>query len=236
MPFAVELAGPLIAERRHGGTPWHAHHIAERYGLLAIITLGEGVIGTVAAMSAFVNDPGPGWTSEAIVLLSAGTALTFGMWWVYFAMPWADLLTYHRERSFFWGYGHILVFGCIAAMGAGLHAVQYFIEHHSKLTATETLLTVVVPTALFILMIYLMYSVSMRAFDSFHLVLLAITGVVLAASVALVASGRAVTTGLVLVALAPVVTVVGYETIGHRHGRQHLDRLRATSDRTTTPH
>ncbi len=35
-------AGPLLAERRKVETPWHAHHIAERYGLLTIITLGEG--------------------------------------------------------------------------------------------------------------------------------------------------------------------------------------------------
>ena len=37
-----------------GGTPWHAHHIAERYGLLAIIALGEGVVGTVASLAAVV--------------------------------------------------------------------------------------------------------------------------------------------------------------------------------------
>ena len=30
----VELAGPLLAERKDGGTPWHPHHIAERYSLL----------------------------------------------------------------------------------------------------------------------------------------------------------------------------------------------------------
>lgn len=37
----TEMSGPLVAERRMGGTPWHAHHIAERYGLLAIIALGR---------------------------------------------------------------------------------------------------------------------------------------------------------------------------------------------------
>ena len=28
---AFEMFGPWLAERRMGGTPWHAHHIAERY-------------------------------------------------------------------------------------------------------------------------------------------------------------------------------------------------------------
>ena len=37
----VEFAGPWIAETRKGGTPWHPHHIAERYGLLVIIALGD---------------------------------------------------------------------------------------------------------------------------------------------------------------------------------------------------
>jgi low temperature requirement protein LtrA len=41
----IEVAGPVIAERRKGGTPWHAHHIAERYGLLTIITPLVPVIG-----------------------------------------------------------------------------------------------------------------------------------------------------------------------------------------------
>src|SRR5687768_2076477 len=36
--IGIELLGPVIAETRKGGTPWHAGHIAERYGLLVIIT------------------------------------------------------------------------------------------------------------------------------------------------------------------------------------------------------
>ncbi len=47
----VEFAGPWIAETRKGGTPWHAHHIVERYGLLVIIALGEGLLGTIASLS-----------------------------------------------------------------------------------------------------------------------------------------------------------------------------------------
>jgi low temperature requirement protein LtrA len=59
----VELAGPVIAERRDGGTPWHAHHIAERHGLFAIIALGEGVVGTLATLSAVVEEQG--WTMDS---------------------------------------------------------------------------------------------------------------------------------------------------------------------------
>jgi len=127
--IVVELAGPVVAEFRFGGTPWHPHHVAERYGLLVIITLGEVLIGTVAAISPFVNDPEQGWTTDAIALLVAGVVLIFGMWWLYFAKPWAEILHHHRERAFFWGYGHMLVFGAIVATGSGLHAVQYRVQY-----------------------------------------------------------------------------------------------------------
>src|SRR5262249_20044491 len=59
----TELAGPVLAERKDGGTPWHAHHIAERHSLFAIIALGEGVVGTVAALSAVIEQQG--WTMDA---------------------------------------------------------------------------------------------------------------------------------------------------------------------------
>src|SRR5690348_11578462 len=66
----VEMMGPVIAERRDGGTPWHPHHIAERYSLFAIIALGEGVVGTVATLSAVVEEHG--WTLDAALVCIAG--------------------------------------------------------------------------------------------------------------------------------------------------------------------
>src|SRR6478672_12073578 len=64
--IGVETLGPVLAEKRKGGTPWHAHHIAERYGLLAIIALGEGVVGTVASLSAVVQ--AQGWSLDAALV------------------------------------------------------------------------------------------------------------------------------------------------------------------------
>ena len=132
----VEFLGPWIAEKFMGGTPWHPHHIAERYSLLVIIALGEGVVGTVASLSAVVAEQG--WTVDAALVAIAGIGLTFGMWWVYFMVPAAPLLHAHRERSFTFGYGHIPIFGSIVATGAGLHVAAYYIEHHSKLGSVET--------------------------------------------------------------------------------------------------
>jgi low temperature requirement protein LtrA len=223
--IAIELAGPVIAERGKGGTPWHAHHIAERYGLLAIIALGEGVIGTVAFLGAAVEEQG--WNLDAGLVAVAGIGLTFGMWWVYFMVPSGHLLHAHRERTFAWGYGHLFIYGAIAATGAGLHVAAYYITHEAHIGSTATVLTVAVPVALFLLAVYALYTWLVRAFDPFHLSLLAGTAAVLVLAVVLATAGLAMAWCLVVLMLAPWVTVVGYETVGHRHLAAALERVDA---------
>jgi low temperature requirement protein LtrA len=212
---AVELMGPWVAETRNGGTPWHAHHIAERYGLLAIIALGMGVLGTVASLSAVVG--AQGWTMDAVLVAVAGTGLTFGMWWVYFVVPTSEHLRVHRERPFAYGYLHIVVFGSIVATGAGLHAAAYSIENHTKLGSVATVLSVAIPVAVYIVSVYLLYTLLVRKWDAFRGLLLAITAVVLMGAALLAAGGVSMAACLLLVMLAPVVTVVGFELLGHRH-------------------
>jgi low temperature requirement protein LtrA len=141
--LAVELMGPYLAERE-AATPWHAHHIAERYGLLVIITLGEVILGTVAALNAVVHGEA-GWTVDAALLAVAGVGLTFGCWWVYFAVPWAEPLERHRERAFPFGYGHLVIFGSLAAMGAGLHVGAYTLESKAEIRTIGTVLSVAIP-------------------------------------------------------------------------------------------
>ncbi|KQW47729.1 hypothetical protein ASC77_14970 [Nocardioides sp. Root1257] len=219
----IEAIGPLVAEKVLVGTPWHPHHIAERYGLLVIIALGEGLIGTVATLSAIIDEKG--WTVDVAVLGIAGVGVTFGMWWTYFVLPSGDLLHAHRERSFAWGYGHIAVFGALVAVGAGLHAAAYRLQEHSKLDDTETVLAFAVPLAVYVGLLLVLYALLTRTFDPFHVVLFLISTVVLAAGVVLVASGASLTWSLLVVALTPWVTVVGYETVGHRHNEEVLAGL-----------
>jgi low temperature requirement protein LtrA len=219
----VELAGPVIAETRKGGTPWHAHHIAERYGLLVIIALGEGLLGTMAAIGAVIGSFG--WSASVVVLGLVGTAMTFGMWWVYFILPGAEILHAHRQRSFGWGYWHIVLFGATVAVGAGLHAAAYYIEHHSVLDTIATALTVAIPLVVYLASIFGVYVQLTRTFDPFHLLLLAGSALLVGASVAMAAAGAPLTWCLAVLALAPWVTVLGYETIGHRHRTRVLASL-----------
>lgn len=212
---AVEMAGPMLAERKDGGTPWHAHHMAERYSLFAIIALGEGVVGTVAALSAVIE--AQGWTMDVALACLAGTGLTFGMWWVYSMLPSAPILHRHRDRSFVWGYGQIGIIAAIVATGAGLHVAAYFIEHEAKIGPLATVLTVAVPLGVFLAGIYALYAYLVRRFDPFHIWLLLATAAVLAAGIAAAAAGVDMALCLIILMLAPVVTVIGYEALGHRH-------------------
>jgi low temperature requirement protein LtrA len=221
--FALELAGPLVADRK-ARTPWHPHHIAERYGLVVIITLGEVILGTVAALNVLVHGEA-GWTVDAALLAVAGVGLTFGCWWMYFSVPWAAPLARDRSGGFIFGYGHLAIFAPLAAMGAGLHVAAFDLGGESEISATATVLSVVIPFTVFALVFYGLYSALFRAGDPFHLWLLAGTLLLLAASVVLATTGVGVPVCLLVVALAPVVTIVGYETLGHQHMADTLQRL-----------
>jgi low temperature requirement protein LtrA len=223
----VEFTGPWIAETRKGGTPWHAHHIAERYGLLVIIALGEGVIGTIASLTALVGPEGVGWSLDAGLVAIAGTALTFGMWWIYFTVPSAQILHVHRRLSFRWGYGHIPLISAVVATGAGLHIAAYYLEEESELDAAATVLCVVIPVAVYILGVFAIYTALARTVDRFHLVLLAGSGVFLAAPLVMASAGAAMAWCLIVLALSPWVSVVGYELRGHAHNARVLAALTA---------
>jgi low temperature requirement protein LtrA len=226
--IGIEMLGPFLAERRYGGTPWHAHHIAERYGLLVIITLGEGIIGTVASINAVVHGS-TGWSLEAGVVAFAGVGLIFATWWTYFAIPWADVLAVHRERSFVWGYGHIVVFASLAAIGGGLHVAASYLDRETTIGLTGTVLATAIPVAIYVFTLYGLYSVFMREADPFHLSLVAGTAVVLVVSVALATLGVNISVCLAVLMFAPVVTVLGYETLGYRHVEEALARMRPTT-------
>lgn len=229
---AFEMSGPLLAERRMGGTPWHPHHIAERYSLLTIIALGEGVVGTVASLSAVVSSQG--WSVAAVLVAVAGTGLTFGMWWIYFSVPQSRLLKGRRDLSFRFGYLHLVVFGAIVATGAGLHAAAYYVEHHSKLDAMATVLSVAIPVAIYIAAVYVLYSWLLGTLDVFHLFLIVLTGAVLIAAVVLAGRGMSMANALLIVMLAPAVSVIGYEVLGYRHAEEAI-AARLEGDRSGKP-
>jgi low temperature requirement protein LtrA len=221
--FIVELGGPIVAEVKLGGTPWNASHIAERYGLLTIIALGEVLFGTVTSVTALVQEQG--WSVEAVLVVVAGVGLTFGLWWSYFIVPSGEILAHYRRRAVIWSYSHILLFAAIAATGAGLHVVAYVIEGVAKIDATAAVLSVAIPVLIFSAVLFSLYTYLIHEGDPFHVVLFGGTVVMLVLAVVLVSAGCALGVGLILVTLSPVVVVVGYELLGHRHQAAALARV-----------
>ncbi len=230
----VELAGPGIAECAQP-TPWHAHHIAERYSLLTIIALGEGIVGTTAALSAVIEH---GWTWQVALVGLAGTGLVFGMWWCYFTLPSAEILhRFRNAKAFAWGYGHLLIFASVAATGAGLHVVADYLEEAAagtggvgegsahQISPTGAVLAVVLPVAVYTVALYVIYTWLVGEFDRFHTWLVCGTAIFLVLPVMLAIGGLAVPVCLLVLMLAPVVTIVGYETIGHAHQTDVIARL-----------
>ncbi|MGB4136640.1 MAG: low temperature requirement protein A [Microbacterium sp.] len=221
-----EMAIPVIAERVGDGTPWHPHHIADRYGGMIIIALGEVVLGTILAISAVVEEHG--WSLEAGVIAFGGTALAFALWWVYFTMPSGEVLAHHRERGFLWGYGHMVLFAAVAASGAGLHVCASSIQGEATIGPLAAMLTLVIPVGVFIVALFVLYALLMRQVDPLHFGLFAGSALALFAAVGAVGAGASLSVGIVLTVLSPLIVIVGYETVGHRHQADALARACAT--------
>jgi len=227
--FATEFVGPVLLERSAEGTPWHPEHIAERYGLLAIISLGEGIFGTVAAVSSLVQ--AVGWSLEAAIVVLTGVMLTFGLWWSYFITPSGIVLRRHRGRVHAWNYSHIPLYASIVATGAGLHVAAYVLEGNASASIADAVLAVAVPILLFTVTLIAMYTLLLRTFDPFHVLLAVVATVVLAIGVGTSFAGAPLGISLILVALSPAVIVVGFETIGHRHQADALAVTLITQER-----
>jgi low temperature requirement protein LtrA len=152
--FAVlELLVPVWAERA-ATTPWNAHHIAERYGLLTLIVLGESIAAaTVAVKTALASGEA---LSDLIPLIVGGLLIVYSLWWFYFDRPVHDLLTSFR-KAITWGYGHYLVFASAGAVGAGLAVAVDQATHHAGITRAAGGAAVAIPVAVFVTCLCLLH-------------------------------------------------------------------------------
>lgn len=152
--IVAELSVPVWAQSA-GMTPWHPHHIAERYELFTLIVLGESVAAaTTAVRGAFDRHHNAG----ALYLLAAGGLLmVFAMWWLYFARPAHTLLATthqaHRKR-FTWAYGHYLIFASAAAEGAGLAAYAKLITRRTDVPSPAAGVAITMPAAIFLITVW----------------------------------------------------------------------------------
>jgi hypothetical protein len=83
----------------------------------------------------------------------------------------------------------------------------------------------VIPVLIYVLTVFVLYSYLVSAIDPFHGALVAGTVALLALSVVLVGLGMTMGVSLLIAAAAPLVTVIGYETLGYRHEEAALQRV-----------
>lgn len=175
----------------------------------------------------------------------AGTGLVFALWWTYFTVPSGEVLHLFRAaKSFVWGYGHIVVYAAIVAVGAGLDVVATHLEENAAareavvegaakgatgvvhhVSASGALFAVVVPVAVLTLALFALHTWLVGEFDPFHAGLLGGAAVFLVLPVVLAAADVPLGVCLLVLRLSPVVTIVGYETVGHRHQADVIGRL-----------
>ncbi len=243
--MAFELAVPPWAERR-GATPWHAHHIAERYGGLLIITLGEVVLGAANAVAGMWQTFG--WTLNLALVGLASTVLVFALWWMYFLLPSGEALHRHRERSYVWGYGHLFLFMAAAAVGAGLEVVADVLKAGKEAAAQAitaagqaapvatqaghaangahgvsplyAITMVALAQALFMVSLWAIYSRTTRAQASQGLLTLACVACVALGPLA-VWLGAPLPWGLLLLSVGPAIAIV-YNEHGRRRCEDHF--------------
>ncbi|MGW1680750.1 low temperature requirement protein A [Saccharopolyspora sp. NPDC002376] len=142
----AELAVPAWAEWSRP-TSWHPEHIAERYSLFTIIVLGEVILGALTAVQSALAEFGI--LPSLIMIAAGGLVLVFVVWWTYFAAGEPHLSSVRIALS--WGYGHVVVFAAIAALGAGLEVAVDTAGHRSHVSDQAAAFAVSVPVVLVLL-------------------------------------------------------------------------------------
>jgi low temperature requirement protein LtrA len=141
----AELLVPAWAERA-ARTPWHREHLAERYGLFTLISLGESILAASIAVRSATE--GGATALSLLPILIGGLLIVFAFWWLYFERPGHELLT--AQSAFVWGYGHYFVFGAAAAVGAGLAVAIDHATRQSAISSFAAGASVAVPAAVYL--------------------------------------------------------------------------------------
>ncbi|WP_200910838.1 low temperature requirement protein A [Curtobacterium sp. S6] len=143
----AEISVPVIAEKA-GGTPWHPHHITERYSLFTLIVLGESLTASTNAIIESLH--GDQDFADLISIAVLALVVTAGLWWIYF---WPE---HHKAITTFssslrYGYGHYFVFAAAAAFSVGIELEIDQLGEAPALPAVAASYAVAIPVAVFLL-------------------------------------------------------------------------------------
>ncbi len=182
----AELAVPILAERLGGPTPFHSHHIAERFALFTIIVLGEVILASVQALQGALTVPadtasaghaveaavalpvagGPGtaggMNGSLAMLVAGGLLLVFSLWWLYFKREHVDLIGQGRAITWAFSYAHIVVFASVAALGAALAAAVDVVQGVAEASPRTVALALATALSLYALTLSSLHAIADR--------------------------------------------------------------------------
>ncbi|GLY17213.1 membrane protein [Kineosporia sp. NBRC 101677] len=144
----VEATAPLLATRFGEHVPLHEEHLPERFGLFAMLVLGECVASVVVGL----HDTE--WRLASFTTAGIGFVITAALWWTYFDLGGAAgkhrLLEDDRPasgRHDRYVYGHLPLFIGLAAVGIG---IEEYILHPSGALTTAGRFTLCAGVGLFL--------------------------------------------------------------------------------------
>ncbi|MDZ7870691.1 MAG: low temperature requirement protein A [Rheinheimera sp.] len=203
----LELAVPALAERQ-GTTPWHRHHMMERYGLLNLIVLGETLLaGAVAIgqLQQLVGNTAGFWPLLTLALVPLmAMILLFSLWWLYFSRE-EHLQQQNLRMALTWGYGHLLIYAAGAAVGAGIAVQVDLLTGSAHLSSAMATGAVAIPVALYLFGLWLVRD--RFVFSGLGRYLLLGVAVILP-PVSMLAAGFGPVTGLLCITLLTLLAVL----------------------------
>ena len=140
-----------------GPATWHPHHIAERYGLFAIILLGEGVLAASIGRrpSARRGRREPRADHDRRRRARCSSSRSGGC--TSSSRP-ATGSPSRRDRSYVWGYGHYGIFAALAALGAGLEVAVEQTGHDVAASPVVIGYAIAIPVAVFLTLLWALHT------------------------------------------------------------------------------
>lgn len=200
----LELSVPLWLERKRRAG-WHPRHIAERYGLFAIILLGECIFAAAAKVDAAIE--GGGVSAALVMIAGAGLVLIFALWWLYFLEPAGRGLARHPDRAFLWGcFGQYGVFAALAGLGAGLEVAVEQTGNQIRSSPVAVSYAVAIPVGLFLLFQWAVSAIIVGRSGIRPVVTVAGVGVVLLVPLSAEVAGVAAVVGAIAAVCVSMIT------------------------------
>jgi low temperature requirement protein LtrA len=113
--IGAEMATPWLTMAAARRAPLNVWHLPERFGLFALIVLGESVVRLVSAAT---QRP---WSAQLCVVLAAAFVTIAGMWWISFNAIDHAMVRRGRRPTLAYIYSQLPMVAGIAAASAGLH-------------------------------------------------------------------------------------------------------------------